>query len=159
MVVISFREGSTDGSPHTPYQHVVCVHMKDARAAEIGRRIEAARKRADLSRPELADLLQVHTNTITGYERGDRAAYRAVTDIAERTNSDVRWLVFGDSYQDPLDRIEERLGTLAKALEDAAAQALAGDPIRGLEDLVQQLRDDPPPGRPRDADARSDTGR
>lgn len=99
-----------------PRYHVTCAVMDDKWASEIGRRIERARRRAKLSRPELADVLEVHTNTITGYERGDRAAYKAVGRIAEATNSDLRWLLFGESYQDPLLYLAARVAAIEKML-------------------------------------------
>lgn len=122
--------------------------MDDAWAKEIGRRIELARKRAKLSRPELANILEVHTNTITGYERGDRAAYKAVGRVAQATNSDLRWLMFGAEYQDPLKRIEGKLDDLLQrlpmgpAVEDGELADAADEYEQALEEAVEQ-RDAP----------------
>lgn len=109
--------------------------MDDTWAAEIGQRIELARKRANFSRPELADVLGVHINTITGYERGDRHAYKSVRQIAEATDSDLRWLLHGHPYEDPLLRIEGKLDDLIAAIAPTRPEGADGrKPIPGPPD-------------------------
>jgi transcriptional regulator with XRE-family HTH domain len=133
--------------------------MDDFWQAEIGPRIRQAREDAKLTQAALAKLIDRTTGTISNYERGERAPWEEIRQIAEATNADLRWLLFGSSYQDPLDRIERRLDGLARALEDASAQALGGGPIQGLEALVRSLRAEQQPSIRKGPGSAGGTGR
>jgi transcriptional regulator with XRE-family HTH domain len=89
--------------------------MTDEQMAEIGKRIREARDAHGLSRPALADILELHPTSIANYEKG-RVPWKDLPRIAEALNRDVRWLIYGESYQDPLDRIDERLARIEEVL-------------------------------------------
>ena len=103
---------------------VLCVLMNDDWAQEIGKRIADAREKVGLSQPQLADLVGVHKQTIGNYERGThKPSLKLLPLIAEATNEDLRWLVHGETYRDPLiaiaeslQRLETRLASLDKRL-------------------------------------------
>lgn len=99
--------------------------MQEAWAGEIGERIRQARESKELSRPDAADLLTLHERTLANYERGEHIPFRSLSEIAGRLGVDLRWLLHGDEFLDPLldirAKVEELLAhQLERELEDAA---------------------------------------
>jgi transcriptional regulator with XRE-family HTH domain len=86
-------------------------------AQEIGARIKEAREARGLTEADFADILVVHRNTVGNYERGKGLPNRELSRIAEALNVDLRWLLHGDSYRDPLVKIGERLERIERVLE------------------------------------------
>jgi hypothetical protein len=141
---------------------------------ERAQRIRALKsEHPELTWQAIADHVGVTMRAAQAWGEKGEIAYGNARKLAELFGEDVAFILRGppptspdlmgaidaDPVRHQLDRIEARLNTVARALEGASARALRGDPIRGLEDLVQQLRDDPPPVTPPAVDARSDTGR
>ena len=64
---------------------------------ELGRRIAQARKDAGMTQKDLSLGTLVNPSTINRYERGDiaRPKESVMTAIAEATNTDVNWLLYG----------------------------------------------------------------
>lgn len=92
--------------------------MDDTWAAEIGQRIAEARKAlpGKVTQKGLGDLIGRSAGLVGNYERGDRVPFQEIHAIAGATNRDVRWLLHGESYQDPLERIEGKLDDLIAAI-------------------------------------------
>jgi transcriptional regulator with XRE-family HTH domain len=96
--------------------------MDDLWAGEIGKRILNARDKAGLSQAELGEAIGRSGAMIGHYENGKRAPFKDLRQIAEATDSDLRWLLHGKSYTDPLlylgarvERIEKMLSTVPGA--------------------------------------------
>jgi transcriptional regulator with XRE-family HTH domain len=83
--------------------------------ADIPARIKEARVAAGMSQPQLAGAIDVTLSALTNYEK-DRVPWEKLSQIAEATNCDVRWLLFGASFQDPLLDIQAKLEHLATVL-------------------------------------------
>lgn len=91
---------------------------------DIGARIATARKEAGLTQEELADLVQVSTRSLQGYEAGDVVPYRHINKLGEVLQRPVGWILHGESEPEEtrLDRIEAQLaeirGLLASRAQD-----------------------------------------
>lgn len=85
--------------------------MDDSWTKEIGARIRDLRDKRGWSQPQLADLLVVHLKSVGNYEKG-KIPFRDLSRIAEVLETDMRWLLFGAEYKDPIERIEEKLDRL-----------------------------------------------
>lgn len=94
---------------------------------DIGARIATARKEAGLTQEELADLVQVSTRSLQGYEAGDVVPYRHISKLGEVLKRPVAWILHGESEPEEtrLDRIEAQLAEIRGLL---AGQARAEDP-------------------------------
>lgn len=92
-------------------------------AREVGERIVQARKEANLTQTELAELVGSSPRAMQGYENGERVPYRKMADIARIVNKDMAWLLHGDramvGYDVQLRRIEERLDELTDLVREA----------------------------------------
>jgi transcriptional regulator with XRE-family HTH domain len=111
--------------------------MDGIEPTEVCARIKIARERARLSQPEMAKAIKCSVSSLNYYER-DRVPLEKLGLIAKATSVDIRWLVFGDAYLDPMERIERRLGHL-----EGAARFLVGT-ARGRPDteLLAELTDE-----------------
>jgi transcriptional regulator with XRE-family HTH domain len=67
---------------------------------EIGARIKRAREEKGLRQEDLADLINVSTRTIQGYEAGETSQYRRLKAIGEVTGRPVEWFLHGDRPED-----------------------------------------------------------
>jgi transcriptional regulator with XRE-family HTH domain len=98
----------------------------------IGDRIAQARNEAGLRQEDLADLIDVSTRSIQGYEAGTTNAYRKIREIARVTGKPVEWLLHGDSDEespssDEISQVVEEVGEL-RAFLYSFASALGVDP-------------------------------
>lgn len=109
--------------------------MDDLWAAEIGERLKAARKAAAMSRKDVGDAIGRNEETIASYEQGSRAPFKEIRQIAEATNADLRELLHGDSYVDPLEQINAKLDVLLSRLPDAKAEV-----EREIDEALQLAR-------------------
>lgn len=132
----------------------------------LARRVESLRKAKGWSRLRLANEADLSEKTIARIENAQPIETRSDTfdKLANALGVPVHDLDAGrptleelEREEGPLERIERKLDALAKALEDGASQALAGDPIQGLASLVQQLRAATPPESPAEPDAPTGT--
>jgi transcriptional regulator with XRE-family HTH domain len=100
--------------------------MDDDWPTELGKRIRKARAKAGLSQQGLAHLIDRTPASVSNWERAERTPdFVEIRKIAEWTNADPRWLLFGASYQDPLTRIEKKVDKILalafqQELEDGA---------------------------------------
>lgn len=78
-------------------------HQDEAKAQEIGRRIEQARLEAGgMTQVELADLIGVTDRSVQAYEHGDVIPYRKLKDLAEAVGRDPAWILHGvETGKDP----------------------------------------------------------
>jgi transcriptional regulator with XRE-family HTH domain len=66
---------------------------------KIGERIKQARNEKGLRQEDLADLINVSTRTIQGYELGETNQYRRLKVISEVLGRPVEWFLHGDLEQ------------------------------------------------------------
>lgn len=101
--------------------------MDDDWAKEIGKRLAQARDEAHLTQEQVAELLERSTGAVSNWERATRTpSFAEIRRLAEATNSDLRWLVFGASYQDPLDQMQADIKQiLARLSASRKAEATA----------------------------------
>jgi transcriptional regulator with XRE-family HTH domain len=95
--------------------------MDEAWTRDIGGRIKEARLLAGFSQPEMADLLVVHPKSVANYE-GGRIPWRDLRHIAEVLNTDMRWLLFGERWQDPLEQLDERITEMGGKLDEVLSR-------------------------------------
>jgi transcriptional regulator with XRE-family HTH domain len=112
-------------------------------AEEIGARIRKARERKHLSRADLGDLIQAHEKSIGNYERGEHVPWAELPRISDALDVDLRWLLHGQSFQDPLQRIARELGEIRVAVAELLELR------RSLDALVQELLVQAPAEAPR----------
>jgi transcriptional regulator with XRE-family HTH domain len=109
------------------------------RAAISTRIAEAREKRAGLTQPELAELLQVHWRTVQDWEspKNDTVPWGRLDEIGRATDVSKEWLLHGDAAasadQLQLEAVLERVEALRGEVREIRAlveQALAEDPAR-----------------------------
>jgi len=102
-------------------------------AEEIGGRIRRGREAKRLSRRDLGDLIQAHEKSVGNYERGEHVPWAELPRISDALNVDLRWLLHGQSFQDPLEQIARELSELRASVAELL------DLRRSLDRLVQDL--------------------
>jgi transcriptional regulator with XRE-family HTH domain len=143
----------------SPRAHTVRSCMPSAKEAIGARLLRLRQERGsdgkDLTQHDAASLVGTEARQWQRWETGGNEPRKQTLEhIATTFGIDLAEFYEGVSGgKSQLDRIEARLDDVAKGLEGAAAQALAGDPIQGLEDLVRRLRDEQPPETPGASDA------
>lgn len=83
----------------------IVTPVSESLGSGVGERMVAARKRLGLTRENVADLLQIHAMTLANYERGKRVPFEDLPRIAGALNVDLRWLLFGAEFEDPIQRM------------------------------------------------------
>jgi transcriptional regulator with XRE-family HTH domain len=73
---------------------------------EIGQRIAQARREKGLRQEDLADLLNVSTRTVQGYELGETSQYRRLQTISQILDRPVEWFLHGDKNGDSAEADE-----------------------------------------------------
>jgi transcriptional regulator with XRE-family HTH domain len=102
--------------------------MDDIWPVELGKRIAQARVDAGLSQKAVAELLDRTVASVSNWERAERTpSFAEIRRMALATDSDLRWLMFGHSYEDPLLRIESQLKLISDALGIGPAQGEPSD--------------------------------
>lgn len=132
--------------------HVRSVRPMDGiEPSEVCARIKTARERSRLSQPEMAKAIKCSVSSLNYYER-DRVPLEKLGLIAKATGVDIRWLVFGDAYLDPMERVEKRLEGLEGAARYLVGAARGRSETELLAELTDQTTrtllglDDPPEG-------------
>lgn len=74
--------------------------MEHFQAREIGERIGQARKLADLTQEQLADLLGLSLRSVQGYEAGNVIPWKHLREIASITQRPVDWFLHGELEDD-----------------------------------------------------------
>lgn len=77
-------------------------------ATALGRRIKAARVLADLSRAELAELIDYSADQVGGYERGEQMPRGPVIDAIAGATGQPK-IFFTDEYDGALAAMEQTL--------------------------------------------------
>jgi transcriptional regulator with XRE-family HTH domain len=113
-------------------------------AQEIGSRIRKSRERKRLSRKDLGDLIQAHEKSIGNYERGEHVPWAELPRISDALNVDLRWLLHGESFEDPLTRMAQELSEIRVSVAELLALRRSLDSLV-QELLVQELAEAPPP--------------
>lgn len=107
--------------------------VSDPWAKSIGQRIRQARDTKGLSRPDLADLLELHERTLANYERGEHLPFRDLPRIAGLLGVDLKILLHGAELEEPLAKLTARLTTVEDKLDSAIGQ------ITGYIKATEQL--------------------
>lgn len=98
--------------------------------------------------------------TVRAYDAWEHGESR-ITDANQRRLAKAHrvsqnYILYGQDKpvrRSELERIETKLETLTRAVEEASSQALRGDPVQGLENLLRELRDEPPSGSEGEGDS------
>jgi transcriptional regulator with XRE-family HTH domain len=106
---------------------------------EIGDRIAQARKEKGLRQEDLADLINVSTRTIQGYELGETGQYKRLKAISDVLDKPVEWFLHGDQSSAPatVDEIRELRGELGE-LREQVDQMLGLLRARGVPPAVEE---------------------
>lgn len=84
----------------------------------IQARIRQARKEADLTQQELADLLERHKRTVENYENVRVPEWGELAKIARVLNRPIEWFLHGDQPQDDeLAALADAVGALDRKLD------------------------------------------
>jgi len=108
------------------------VHPVDW-AEQIGGRIRRAREAKRLSRRDLGDLIQAHEKSVGNYERGEHVPWAELPRLSDALNVDLRWLLHGQSFQDPLERMAREVTEIRASVAELLALRSS------LDTLVQEL--------------------
>lgn len=122
--------------------------MRQFAGAEIGARIQEARKVAGLTQEQLADLLGLSKRSLQDYESGTTIPFKHLFAIGKVTQRPPDWFLHGDEDRPGEDREElmQDLRDVADRLTAAAGGLEAT--LRGLEGALRDIappRGDPPP--------------
>lgn len=111
----------------------------------LGERLAQARKDAGFSQPKVAKLLDRTTGSISNWEREERTPdLEEIRRFAEVTDADLRWLLHGHGYQDPLRYLAARIARLETMLSTVPG---ASAPPELPAELARFDVADPPNGR------------
>jgi transcriptional regulator with XRE-family HTH domain len=93
--------------------------------AQVGTRIRQARRNAELTQEELADIVGVHKRTIENYERAQTKPFEHINEIAEATGSSVQELLHGEPAPTPqeIQELVARVDGLTEQFESLMAAA------------------------------------
>lgn len=105
-------------------------------AQEIGERIRQARDALGLSRSALGDLIETHEKSIGNYERGEHVPWDKLPKISDVLNCDLRWLLHGQRFQDPLLDVQAKVWDVQAKLEHLLALGVEQE----LEDAAETDR-------------------
>lgn len=89
--------------------------------AQISSRIRQARKQAQLTQPELADLLHVHWRTVQTWEH-DRVPWDRLEDLAKATGTERDWLLHGEDGAGSEPATVEEIRALRTEVESLGAK-------------------------------------
>lgn len=90
---------------------------------DIGKRLQEARKNANISQQELADMMEVSVSYIKNTERGSKPSIKYLFVVVEKCHVSFDWILNG--VQIPMnqpqkdDEVEKTLDTLRKLLNDS----------------------------------------
>jgi transcriptional regulator with XRE-family HTH domain len=90
---------------------------------DIGKRLQEARKNANISQQELADMMEVSVSYIKNTERGSKPSIKYLFVVVESCHVSFDWILNG--VQIPMDQpkeedeVEKTLDTLRKLLNDS----------------------------------------
>lgn len=141
--------------------------MDDELWPGITQRIVEARERAGLNQTELGEAIGLSKGAVGNYERGDRhPSLRELREISKATGTDFHWLLSGDVYRDPLERIEQRLADIWQFMTTQQpegrpiADLISADPFtKPAYDERAAAQTELPAKTPRNADRPSHQGR
>ncbi|MGH2878967.1 MAG: helix-turn-helix domain-containing protein [Solirubrobacteraceae bacterium] len=100
--------------------------MDGIEPVEICARIKQLRERSPLTQEQFAEAISASVGSLNKYER-NRVPWGKLGKIADLTHADIRWIVFGAAYDDPLGRIEQSLSDLWMLFGDMLAQPEGDD--------------------------------
>ena len=92
------------------------LHEMALEEAAIMARIKEARELAGLTQSALADLLQVHINTVANWERQHMPTMRDLPRLAAALNKTPDWLLYGEDA--PAEGLTERLDRMEQMLTE-----------------------------------------
>lgn len=122
-------------------------HMEMDWEVAIGARLREAREGAGLSRPKVSDFVTAHVNTVIAWEKGEGDFWAQLPVLAKLYDRDLRWLLHGHEWQDPLDLIAKELAQLREVLQE----------VPGLL-LERELGEAAETGEQRESDTGEDAG-
>lgn len=109
----------------------------------IQARIRQARKEADLTQQELADLLERHKRTVENYENVRVPEWAELAKIARVLDRPIEWFLHGDQPQDDeLAQIHQdviELKQLIVALDRKLDQSSVDGRLASIESLLREI--------------------
>jgi len=102
-------------------------------------RLKQAREEADLTQQEMANLLEVHINTISNYENGRVPNLGVINDWAELTGKTRQWLLYGDEATPDAESLRALIRDEVTASEERLLETLFrllghAEPATGTDD-------------------------